>query len=95
MMFVPGCLKCSYYCFGRIFSRTINMLSLLLASVCMLTVVMVLGEVDASSRSKSLNTLPEFYSHDVLDDGETERALYWRGVAVKETSAIISLNGTK
>jgi len=61
----------------------------------MLTVVMVLGEVDASSRSKSLNTLPEFYSHDVLDDGETERALYWRGVAVKETSAIISLNGTK
>lgn len=73
------------------------MLTLLLASMCTLTVLMVFGEVDAGSGSsrRSLKTLPEFYSRDVLDDGETERAFYWHGVAVKETSAVVDLNGTK
>jgi len=66
---------------------------MVLLSVCTLMLVVVNADVDASS--PDLKTLPNFYAHDVLDDGETQRTFHLDGVAAKETSAIVNFNGTK
>lgn len=36
-----------------------------------------------------------YYAVDVLDDGQIERRFHLNGVALKETAAVYTLNGTK
>ncbi|XP_057378704.1 group 3 secretory phospholipase A2-like isoform X1 [Daphnia carinata] len=39
--------------------------------------------------------MPNFYAFDVLEDGEVERRFSFNGIALKETAAVFTLNGTK
>lgn len=39
--------------------------------------------------------MPNFYAFDVLEDGEVERRFSLNGIALKETAAVFTLNGTK
>lgn len=39
--------------------------------------------------------MPNFYAFDVLEDGEVERRFFLNGIALKETNAVYTLNGTK
>ena len=47
------------------------------------------------SASDGRRRLPNFYSAQLLLDGEAERSFYLNGVAAKETSALYKFNGTK
>ena len=57
-----------------------------------LHVVLVLAIALGIARA---SLLPNFLAVDVLDDGEMERRFSFNGVAAKETSAIITINGTR
>ncbi|XP_057376206.1 uncharacterized protein LOC130697297 [Daphnia carinata] len=39
--------------------------------------------------------MPNFYAFGVLEDGEVERRFSFNGIALKETAAVFTLNGTK
>lgn len=39
--------------------------------------------------------IPNFFAQDVLDDGQIERRFFLNGIALKETAAVYTLNGTK
>lgn len=53
------------------------------------------GEAAGSTDPKDPVLMPNFYAFDVLEDGEVERRFYLNGIALKETNAVYTLNGTK
>ncbi|XP_046640418.1 group 3 secretory phospholipase A2-like isoform X2 [Daphnia pulicaria] len=54
------------------------------------------GEAAGSTDPKDpVLLMPNFYAFDVLEDGEVERRFYLNGIALKETNAVYTLNGTK
>jgi hypothetical protein len=54
-----------------------------------------LEETARSIDPKDTALMPNFYAFDVLEDGEVERRFFLNGIALKETNAVYTLNGTK
>lgn len=52
-------------------------------------------EAAALSETRIDPVMPNFYAFDVLEDGEVERRFSLNGIALKETAAVFTLNGTK
>ena len=67
---------------------------LLSYSPVVLFTLLVIG-MDAVTTDSIAPAMPNFYAADVLDDGQVERRFFLNGIALKETSAIYTLNGTK
>ncbi len=61
-------------------------------------VAMMIGSeaaVTTTTDSIAQPVMPNFYAVDVLDDGQVERRFFLDGIALKETAAVYTLNGTK
>jgi len=59
------------------------------------TILLLLCWASAHGAPGGSSILPDFYAVDVLQDGEIERRFSLDNLIAKETSAIITFNGTR
>ena len=74
-----------------------NVVKILVALAIWFTFCRAIGLEEAAGSIDPQNPapMPNFYAFDVLEDGEVERRFYLNGIALKETKAVYTLNGTK
>jgi hypothetical protein len=75
-----------------------KVVKILLAFAFWFTLCRAIGLEDEVNRlidTKDPVLMPNFYAFDVLEDGEVERRFFLNGIALKETNAVYTHNGTK